>query len=61
MDKKKQTTRVLLTREQNARLSKLTQQTNVPIDEYVREGIELVLERHRHRLPGQIPLLPEDR
>lgn len=58
MDTKKHSTRVRLTAEQLSGLKRLAQQTKVPIEDYIREGIDLVLERHQH-LPGQIPLLIE--
>jgi hypothetical protein len=60
VEKKKYPARVTLTREQCSRLLELTEETKVPLAEYIREGIELVLERHQHQLPGQISLLPED-
>jgi hypothetical protein len=41
-------------------LKLLNQKTKVPIAEYIREGIDLVLERHRHQLPGQMSLLGDD-
>ena len=30
--------------------------TKVPVAEYIRQGIDLVLERERERLPGQLSL-----
>lgn len=41
-------------------LKALNQKTKVPIAEYIREGIDLALERHRNLLPGQMSLLSED-
>ena len=60
MDRKKISTTVYITHEQNALLKQLNQKTKVPIAEYIREGIDMVLERHRHHLPGQLSLLQDD-
>jgi hypothetical protein len=34
----------------------LNERTKVPMAEYIREGIDLVLQKHRDKLPGQLPL-----
>ncbi len=60
MDRKKVSTTVYITPEQNNLLKVLNQKTKVPIAEYIREGIDLVLERHRHVLPGQLSLLGDE-
>lgn len=60
MDGKKVSTTVYITQEQNNLLKQLNQKTKVPIAEYIREGIDLVLERYRHHLPGQMSLLQEE-
>lgn len=60
MDRKKISTTVYITQEQNALLKLLNQKSKVPIAEYIREGIDLVLEKHRHLLPGQLSLLQEE-
>lgn len=60
MERKKISTTVYITQEQNAMLKALNQKTKVPIAEYIREGIDLVLEKHRNQLPGQMSLLSED-
>lgn len=60
MERKKISTTVYITQEQNALLKALNQKTKVPIAEYIREGIDLVLEQHRNQLPGQMSLLSED-
>ena len=59
MEKKKVSTTVYITYEQNNLLKILNQKTKVPIAEYIREGIDLVLERHRQLLPGQMLLIDE--
>jgi len=60
MDRKKISTTVYITQEQNALLKQLNQKSKVPIAEYIREGIDMVLEKHKHLLPGQLSLLQED-
>jgi hypothetical protein len=60
MERKKISTTVYITQEQNTLLKLLNQKTKVPIAEYIREGIDLVLERHRNILPGQMSLLAEE-
>jgi hypothetical protein len=60
MEGKKVSTTVYITQEQNSLLKQLNQKTKVPIAEYIREGIDLVLERYRHNLPGQMMLLQEE-
>ncbi|MFM8269396.1 MAG: ribbon-helix-helix domain-containing protein [Pseudomonadota bacterium] len=60
MERKKISTTVYITQEQNTLLKLLNQKTKVPIAEYIREGIDLVLEKHKQHLPGQLSLLQED-
>ena len=60
MDTKKVSTTVYITQEQNHLLKLLNQKTKVPIAEYIREGIDLVLEKHRELLPGQMMLLQDE-
>lgn len=60
MDRKKISTTVYITQEQNNLLKLLNQKTKVPIAEYIREGIDLALEKHKHQLPGQLSLLQEE-
>jgi hypothetical protein len=60
MERKKISTTVYITHEQNDLLKQLNQKTKVPIAEYIREGINLVLEKHRHLLPGQLSLLGDE-
>lgn len=58
---KKLATTIYITEEQQALLKELNRRTRVPIAEFVREGIDLVLERHREHLPGQLDLLDRKR
>ncbi len=56
MARKKISTTIYITPEQNDRLKILHERTKVPVAVYIREGIDLVLERHRDQLPGQLTL-----
>ncbi len=56
MARKKISTTVYITPEQNERLKLLHDRTKVPVAEYIRQGIDLVLEQYRERLPGQLSL-----
>jgi len=56
MARKKISTTVYITPEQNERLKLLHDRTKVPVAEYIRQGIDLVLERYRQNLPGQLSL-----
>ncbi len=51
--RKKISTTVYITEEQNEKLKALNDKTKVPIAEYIRQGIDLILERHKADLPGQ--------
>lgn len=56
MARKKISTTIYITPEQNDRLKLLHDRTKVPVAVYIREGIDLVLERHKDELPGQLTL-----
>ena len=56
MASKKVTTTVYITEEQNQLLKELNRRTKVPVAEFIREGIDLVLEKHKTNLPGQLDL-----
>jgi predicted DNA-binding protein len=56
MARKKISTTVYITPEQNERLKLLHERTKVPVAEYIRQGIDLVLEQYRGALPGQLTL-----
>jgi hypothetical protein len=56
MARKKLSTTVYITPEQNERLKVLHERTKVPIAVYIREGIDLVLAKYDHHLPGQTVL-----
>lgn len=53
---KKVSTTVYLTSEQVDALKRLSDRTRVPVAEFIREGVDMVLERHDGKLPGQLTL-----
>jgi hypothetical protein len=53
MPRKKVSTTVYITPEQNELLKLLHERTKVPIAEYIRQGIDLILHQYRDQLPGQ--------
>ena len=53
MARRKISTTIYITPEQDERLKQLNQKTKVPVAEYIRQGIDLVLEKHKAQLPGQ--------
>ena len=57
MARTKISTTVYITQEQSEKLKQLHQKTKVPVSEYIREGIDLVLEKNKHILPGQMSLV----
>lgn len=56
MARKKVSTTIYITPEQNERLKLLNQRTKVPIAVYIREGIDMVLDKYKDELPGQLTL-----
>jgi predicted DNA-binding protein len=56
LPRKKISTTVYITPEQDLQLKALTHRTKVPVAEYIRQGIDLVLEKYRDQLPGQVDL-----
>ncbi|OGQ07677.1 MAG: transcriptional regulator [Deltaproteobacteria bacterium RIFCSPLOWO2_12_FULL_40_28] len=57
MARKKISTTIYITEEQNELLKKLNDKTKVPVAEYIRQGIDLILEQHKKELPGQLSLI----
>ncbi|MCC7406189.1 MAG: ribbon-helix-helix domain-containing protein [Bdellovibrionales bacterium] len=55
---KKIATTVYITEEQQQLLKELNQRSRVPIAEFIRQGIDMVLLKYQNLLPGQIPLEP---
>ena len=50
--RKKLSTTVYITPEQDARLKALHDRTKVPVAEYIRQGIDLILKQYKDQLPG---------
>lgn len=59
MARKKISSTVYITPEQNEQLKLLHERTKVPIAVFIREGIDLVLKQYEGLLPGQVALIPE--
>lgn len=57
MARKKISTTIYITEEQNRMLKELYEKTKVPVAEYIRQGIDLLLDKHRTMLSGQLSLL----
>lgn len=57
--RKKISTTVYITPEQNAALKQLHERTRVPVAEYIRQGIDMVLDKYKEHLPGQVDLFGE--
>lgn len=53
MARKKTSTTVYLLPEQVDRLRALSDRTHVPVAEYIRQGIDLILDKHRRDIPEQ--------
>lgn len=56
MARKKISTTVYLTEHQVSSLKELHNRTRVPVAEYIRLGIDMILEKHAAELPGQTSL-----
>jgi predicted DNA-binding protein len=56
MARKKISTTIYITPEQNDALKLLNERTKVPVAEYIRQGIDLVLDKYKGHLPGQLSL-----
>jgi Ribbon-helix-helix domain len=56
MARKKVSTTIYIEPEQLDLLKLLNERTKVPMAEYIREGIDLILRKHQDKLPGQLPL-----
>lgn len=61
MSRKKISTTVYITPEQNEQLKLLHGRTRVPVAEYVRQGIDMVLAKYGERRPGAASLRPADK
>jgi predicted DNA-binding protein len=56
MANKKITTTIYITEDQQRLLKELNRRSKVPVAEYIREGIDLVLKKYEDLLPGQLEL-----
>ncbi|MEK6606160.1 MAG: ribbon-helix-helix domain-containing protein [Myxococcota bacterium] len=56
MGRKKISTTIYITSEQSEALRQLHARTKVPVAEYIRQGIDLILDQHQAALPGQLSL-----
>ena len=56
MSRKKISTTIYITPAQAERLKMLHERTKVPVAVYIREGIDMVLKKYEHLLPGQLSL-----
>jgi predicted DNA-binding protein len=56
MARNKISTTVYITPEQSERLKLLHEKTRVPVAEYIRQGIDLLLQQQDEKLPGQLTL-----
>lgn len=56
MARKKIPTTVYITPEQDKELKLLHARTKVPVAEYIRQGIDIILCKNRKYLPGQLDL-----
>jgi len=56
MSRKKVTTTIYITAEQDKLLKLLSQATGLPMAELIRQGIDHVLDRYKDRLPAQLGL-----
>lgn len=57
MAEKKVSTTVYITKEQLEKLKLLHARTKVPVAEYIRQGIDLILKENADKLPGQLSLM----
>ncbi len=56
MSRKKISTTIYIEPEQAERLKQLHARTKVPVAEYIRQGINMILKHYEHLLPGQLSL-----
>ncbi|MCK5689980.1 ribbon-helix-helix domain-containing protein [Myxococcota bacterium] len=56
-DKKKVSTTVYLEQEQLEMLRELHSRTKVPVAEYIRQGVTMILNANQDKLPGQLKLV----
>ena len=52
--KRKISSTIYLTEEQQILLKELSDKSKVPVAEYIRQGVDMVLKKNEHDLPGQL-------
>lgn len=57
---KKLATTIYITRKQQDRLKELNERSKIPIAEFIRQGIDLILDKYEDNLSGQLNLPLED-
>ncbi len=57
MSAKKITTTIYITQEQQTLLKELSQRSKVPVAEYIRQGVDLILKKNARFLPGQLSFM----
>ena len=57
MSDKKISTTVYITKAQSEKLKQLHTRTKVPVAEFIRQGIDMILKENAHKLPGQLSLM----
>ena len=60
MSRRKIATTVYITKEQDQALKLLAERTDTSVAQYIREGIDLVLEKHRAEMPRQLSLMGDE-
>jgi predicted DNA-binding protein len=60
MSGRKVATTIYITAEQDRQLKLLSQKTGVPMAQYIRDGIDHVLEENKAQLPQQIGLFGDE-
>ena len=57
MARKKISTTVYITPEQDAKLKMVSERTGLPVAEYIRRGIDRILQENEEHIPRQLNLL----
>ena len=60
MTRKKISTTVYITPRQDEQLKMLSERTNLPVAEYIRRGIDHILQENRDQIPTQLDLLGDE-
>ncbi len=60
MARRKIPTTVYITPQQELELKALHARTKVPVAEYIRQGIDIILDQNRRYLPGQLDLYRDE-